>query len=91
MRFGRKSDASGSGEEPKASETETTPAAGPFDASEVDLDAHEGVDLGSLVVTPVGAVELQLQVDEQSGEVIAVVLVGEHGALELRAFAASRG
>jgi hypothetical protein len=35
--------------------------------------------------------ELQLQVDEKSGEVMAVVLVGEDGALELRAFAASRG
>ncbi|MCW2828866.1 MAG: hypothetical protein JWQ67_2482 [Marmoricola sp.] len=91
MRFGRKSGASGSDEGPEASETETTPAVGPFDASEVDLDEREGVDLGSLVVTPVGPVELQLQVDEQSGEVIAVVLVGEHGALELRAFAASRG
>jgi hypothetical protein len=91
VRFGRKSGASGSDEVPEASETETTPAVGPFDASEVDLDEREGVDLGSLVVTPVGPVELQLQVDEQSGEVIAVVLVGEHGALELRAFAASRG
>ena len=35
--------------------------------------------------------ELRLQVDEESGEVIAAVLVAEEGALELRAFAASRG
>ena len=35
--------------------------------------------------------ELQLQVDEESGQVMAVVLVAEEGALELRAFAASRG
>jgi hypothetical protein len=39
----------------------------------------------------VGQLELQLQVDEDSGEVMAVVLIGEDGALELRAFAASRG
>jgi hypothetical protein len=35
--------------------------------------------------------ELQLQVDEESGQVMAAVLVGEDGALELRAFASSRG
>ena len=35
--------------------------------------------------------EMRLQVDEESGEVIAAVLVDEEGALELRAFAASRG
>jgi hypothetical protein len=35
--------------------------------------------------------EMRLQVDEDSGEVIAAVLLDEQGALELRAFAASRG
>jgi hypothetical protein len=35
--------------------------------------------------------ELQLQVDEDSGQVMAAVLVQDDGALELRAFAASRG
>lgn len=91
MRFGRKSGVSESEEASVTTDDETTPALGPFDASEVDTDEREGVDLGSLMVTPVGAVELQLQVDEESGEVIAVVLVGEQGALELRAFASSRG
>ena len=65
---------------------------GPFDAGEVeDLDEREGIDLGSLVISPAGPMEMRLQVDEESGEVIAAVLVDEQGALELRAFAASRG
>lgn len=65
---------------------------GPFDAADVeDLEERECIDLGSLLVTPVGDVEMRLQVDEESGDVIAAVLVGDQGALELRAFAASRG
>lgn len=65
--------------------------AGPFDASEVDLEERDCIDIGSLLVTPVGDVEMRLQVDEESGQVIAAVLVGDNGALELRAFASSRG
>ncbi len=57
----------------------------------MDVEERECVDLGSLLVTPVEPMELQLQVDEESGQVMAVVLVAEEGALELRAFAASRG
>jgi hypothetical protein len=65
---------------------------GPFDAGDIeDLDQREGIDLGSLVITPAGPMEMRLQVDEDSGEVMAAVLVDEQGALELRAFAASRG
>jgi hypothetical protein len=68
------------------------PATGPFDASEIeDLDGRECIDLGSLLVTPVGPMEMRLQVDEQSGQVMAAVLVVDDGALELRAFAAARG
>jgi hypothetical protein len=65
---------------------------GPFDAGDVkDLEEREGIDLGSLFVLPAGPMEVRLQVDEDSGEVLAAVLVDEEGALELRAFAASRG
>ena len=39
---------------------------------------------------PRAGLELQLQVDEASGQVVAVVLAGEDGAVELRAFAAPR-
>ncbi|MCW2849097.1 MAG: hypothetical protein JWR90_3071 [Marmoricola sp.] len=91
MRFGRKSGSAGSADIPEGQESAPDTRVGPFDASDVDLDQHEGVDLGSLVIAPIGAMELQLQVDEGTGQVMAAVLVGENAALELRAFAASRG
>jgi hypothetical protein len=65
---------------------------GPYDASEIEnLDERDCIDLGSLLVTPAGPMEMRLQVDEDSGQVMAAVLVVEEGALELRAFAAARG
>ena len=71
------------------------PGVGPFDESQVDveayLDKHGGIDLGSLIVIPDDGMEVRLEVEEASGEVGAVVLVSDDGALELRAFAASRG
>jgi hypothetical protein len=67
-------------------------ASGPYDASDIeDLDQRECIDLGSLLVTPAGPMEMRLQVDEESGQVMAAVLVDDDGALELRAFAAARG
>jgi hypothetical protein len=68
------------------------PPAGPRDADEVDLDElGPHIDLGSLLLPPVlEGTDLQLQVDEQSGAVMAVLLVGQEGMLEVRAFAAAR-
>jgi hypothetical protein len=65
---------------------------GPWDVSEVTIaeDDQTRLDLGSLLVTPHEGLEVQLQVDEASGLVAAVVLAGEEGAAELRAFAAPR-
>jgi hypothetical protein len=99
VRFRRKSTDAAPAEAPVGSEgTEESSdlegvelALGPWDVTEVDLEEWEGVDLGSMFVTPLGEVELRLQVEEETGEVIAAVLVGDQGALELRAFAASRG
>jgi hypothetical protein len=68
-------------------------SAGPFDSSEVDaetLEAEDRIDLGALVITGLPGMELRLQVDEQSGEVQAILLVLEDSALELRAFAAPK-
>ena len=99
MRFGRRS----RDDEPEAALDEITdedpsaevsegPATGPYDASEVtDLEDRECIDLGSLLISPAGPMEMRLQVDEDSGQVMAAVLVDEQGALELRAFAAARG
>ncbi len=65
---------------------------GPFDDSEhpVDEDDPTRAHLGALSLTGNPEVELRLQVDEASGEVGAVMLVGADGAMELRAFAAPR-
>jgi Protein of unknown function (DUF3710) len=66
------------------------PATGPFDVSQVDPQASY-VDLGSLLVQPPDGLDLRLQVDEQSGAVMTVLLVAEEGVLEMRAFASARG
>ena len=80
--------------EPTEVEVETPPgprARGPWDVSEVDLeDGVERVDLGSLLITPPTGLDLQLQVDQTTGALVAVILAGETGAVELRAFAAPR-
>lgn len=65
---------------------------GPFDADELPPEAAglARIDLGSLRIPPVEGLELRLQVDEGNGEIAAVLLTGEEGAIELRAFAAPR-
>lgn len=75
---------------------------GPWDSSEVPQDAQDGpdgpdpseddsrIDLGSLVLTAREDVEVQLQVEEATGDVAAVIMAAEDGAAELRAFAAPR-
>lgn len=72
-------------------ETGEPPApAGPVDVDDLDPDATY-IDLGSLLVAPPGDLELRLQVDEESGTVLALMMLGEEGVVEMRAFAASRG
>ena len=65
---------------------------GPYDIDEIPADAPTigRVDLGSLHIPTVDGLELRLQVDENSGQIGAVMLTGEDGAIELRAFAAPR-
>ena len=95
MRFGRKKGL----EDPVAPDADPTAedeapegraASGPIDASELDPGASY-IDLGSLLVQPVEGLDLRLQVEEQSGAVLTVLLVAEEGVLELRAFASARG
>ena len=76
-----------------AVETAGPRAEGPFDSTEVDpelLEAEDRIDLGALVISGLPGMELRLQVDEQSGDVQAILLVVEDSALELRAFAAPK-
>ena len=65
-------------------------AEGPWDSEGTPDDGLERIDLGSLRVPPRDGAELRLQVDENTGEVQSVMLAGDEGALELRAFAAPR-
>ncbi|HET9827486.1 MAG TPA: DUF3710 domain-containing protein [Nocardioidaceae bacterium] len=67
-------------------------ANGPWDVAEVTIDDDDQsrVNLGSLLVTPHDGLEVQLQVDEVTGQVASVVLAGPEGAAEVRAFAAPR-
>jgi hypothetical protein len=65
--------------------------AGPYDADELPDDGLARLDLGSILVAPLPDRELRVQVDEKSGDVRAVLLATDAGALELRAFAAPRG
>ncbi|MCX6401251.1 MAG: DUF3710 domain-containing protein [Propionibacteriales bacterium] len=65
-------------------------AAGPYDVDELPEDGVDRLDLGSLLVAPLADREVRVQVDDKSGEVRAVLLATDAGALELRAFAAPR-
>lgn len=67
-------------------------AAGPWDVAEVELPENDPtrLDLGSLLVPRREGLEVQLQVDQQSQQVVAAVLADPEGAVELRAFAAPR-
>lgn len=80
-----------------APDEETGPAdargEGPYDSGDVApeaLEAEDRIDLGALVITGLPGMELRLQVDEQTGQVQAILLVLEDSALELRAFAAPK-
>ncbi|WP_179658096.1 DUF3710 domain-containing protein [Nocardioides panzhihuensis] len=101
VKFRRKSTPSHRGE-PSASVDEgpvaperpvpAAPEIGPFDIDSVPdgLITGDWVDLGSMMLAPAPGKELRLQVDEKSGQIAAVMLTAEDGAMELRAFAAPR-
>ena len=67
-------------------------AHGPWDASELVVDAEDEtrVHLGALNVKGHDGIEVRLQVDEASQQVAGVMLVAADGAMELRPFAAAR-
>ncbi|HEU0040784.1 MAG TPA: DUF3710 domain-containing protein [Jiangellaceae bacterium] len=65
---------------------------GPFDASEVDLDeARTGrVDLGGMLIKGAEGMQLQLQVDQRTGNATSVLLGIGDAAVQLVAVAAPR-
>jgi hypothetical protein len=69
----------------------TSPAeGGPFDIDELPEDGVPRIDLGGLLVAPGEGRDLRVQVDQSSGQVQSVMLAGQTGALELKAYAAPR-
>lgn len=64
------------------------PGVGPFDVA--DADDSPRLDVGALRLPLMHGVELQLQVDEESGQVTGVFVVMEESAVQLQAFAAPR-
>jgi Protein of unknown function (DUF3710) len=61
---------------------------GPFDLIDAPADEVTRIDLGALRV-PVSDLEMRVDVNEAQ-EVVSVTLVGEHGHMQLGAFAAPR-
>ncbi|MEO5666105.1 MAG: DUF3710 domain-containing protein, partial [Nocardioides sp.] len=94
MKFRRKSEPATEATTDAVEATSATPAEprtdGPFDESQVAGDGVQRVDLGCLLIAPSEGRELRLQVDEKSGNVQAVMLTGQDGALEIQPFAAPR-
>ncbi len=65
---------------------------GPWDIADIEVSENDPdlVDLGGLLVRGRPGLEMRLQVDERDQTVVAVLLVSQEGAVELRAFAAPR-
>lgn len=68
------------------------PGSGPFDVDDLDVerDGVERVDLGSLLVVPRQGRDIRIQVDQATQAVQSVVIAGQDGAVEVKAFAAPR-
>jgi Protein of unknown function (DUF3710) len=64
-------------------------ARGPFDREDVE-SLNGRLDLGSLWITGVPGMELRLEVDEESGQLVGATAVIGESALQMQAFAAPR-
>ena len=71
-------------------DTDATLPPGPYDVSEAPQDDIVRLDLGGLLVPGVEGMELRLDVDEASEQVVAVTVVHGESALQIMAFAAPR-
>lgn len=64
---------------------------GPWDVTEVDLnDGTERLDLGALRVPPMAGIDVQVQVDETSGNVVQLTFARPDGAVQVQPYAAPR-
>jgi hypothetical protein len=65
-------------------------ANGPWDESEVTWDETERLDLGSLLITAIPGIDVQVQVDESTGAVALVTLATAQGGVQIQVFAAPK-
>lgn len=65
---------------------------GPFDIDEVDLEADDvdRLDFGSLILTPFEGMEVHLNVDQASSQIMAAAVIDGESAIELALFGAPR-
>lgn len=65
-------------------------ANGPWDESEVTWDETERLDLGSLLITAIPGIDVQVQVDESTGAVALVTLTTADSGVQIQVFAAPK-
>lgn len=65
-------------------------ATGPWDESEVTWDETERLDLGSLLITAIPGIDVQVQVDEGTGAVVLVTLATPDSGVQIQVFAAPK-
>lgn len=64
---------------------------GPWDATEVEAgDGVERLDLGGLLVAPAEGVEVQVQVDESTGQISQLTFTAGDAAVQVQPYAAPR-
>jgi hypothetical protein len=81
------------GHDEEDASTSTAPArtSGPWDVSEVDNPAESGrVSMGGMWIPMRDGLEVRVEADQETGQVLAVTLVLDDGALQLQPFAAPR-
>jgi hypothetical protein len=71
--------------------TDDVRADGPWDESEIDMgDGVERIDLGALLVPATEGMDLQVQVDENTGSIVQVTLAMKDCAVQVQPYAAPR-
>ena len=65
-------------------------ANGPWDETEFAWDESERLDLGSLLITAIPGIDVQVQVDESTGAVALVTLATADSGVQLQVFAAPK-
>jgi hypothetical protein len=65
-------------------------ASGPWDETEFAWDETERLDLGSLLITAIPGIDVQVQVDESTGAVALVTLATADSGVQLQVFAAPK-